>query len=165
MEVLGTSDSQERTAEVHLPPNEKTAWNDWQSVDFSALPVLPIEDCLLHPIASMQEFGTLEEFVRRSNNFWARFDASFCMGFAWYRDPCMRRLATLHPSLYLETLLRVSRLRFVSTPGCYDMLADPQFPWELLYEAYRKMSQLVSPDDPHVIREPGGNADHFYLCG
>ncbi len=112
----------------------------------------------------MNTFNSLEDFKDCSNNFWARFDASCVMDFRFESMPCFKRFIALYPQLYLDILFRVSRMRWCSSTESHCITDNKEFPWELLFEVYQKMSKLVSAQDPFVIRKDEETVDPVYLC-
>jgi hypothetical protein len=107
-------------------------------------------------IAPQVEYKTLEEFIERSNNFYL-----FFLPDCWTAQECYRKK---------EAFLRFQQSnpemdKEISGATMHAVRVAPEkpdLPWEKLFEAYKKMSQLVFVDDEWVMRD--GKPDDWYLC-
>lgn len=109
-------------------------------------------------VAPMHQFDTFEEFMEHQNNFWASFGAGGMMGEINAQKKYYQRFAILNPDSYIR-LARGHRDIYARMVGGEETFDDPW--WVEMYEAYKKVSQLVDMSDEYVIRD--GEVDAYKL--
>ena len=108
-----------------------------------------------HQVAPIREYKTLEDFIRRQNNFYVHFLDDRRLGNEVYRSTAhFKRFQEQHPEMERE----------VTKATVQAARAKPiqKLPYEQLWEAYKIMSKLVFLDDEYVMRD--GQPDALFLC-
>ena len=111
--------------------------------------------------AQMMEFPTLEDFKAGQNNFYMTFDTNETMPDFYRITPVFQRFQKAQPELEQEVTTRITELRAEERPQFYYPDNFPEDAFEKLYEAYKLISQLVSIEDPEVMKDE--KVDERYL--
>lgn len=109
-------------------------------------------------VAPMHQYDSFEDFMKHQNNFWASFGAGGMMGEINGRKKYYQRFAILNPDMYVR-LARGHRDIYARMVQGEETFDDPW--WVEMYEAYKKVSQLVDMSDEYVIRD--GEVDEYKL--
>jgi len=95
-------------------------------------------------IAPQKEFKSLEEFIQHSNNFYCHFIDYTPMSNTCYRTrEAFIRFQEKYPD-FEKDLTAKTVLSFQTKRSLKEL------PWEELFDAYKKMSQLVYLEDEDV---------------
>ena len=138
-----SSNPSQRLSGEPLSPYEVTAL--WTDPDKGIVPV------------TMQQFDSLEDFANRSNNFPMFFtlQEGHWIGDTIRDQKVFKRLCILEPQLVDDA---TTQLQGKEVPPSSDVES-----WQILYKAYRKMSELVDVNDAAVMMADG-TKDTFLLC-
>lgn len=111
---------------------------------------------------TQHQYATLEEFDRGSNNFHVYFDpTNEGSGPGRRRRKHFQRFVALHPDLARKAFDLMSQYRARIESGSDDLSFGPELD-QVLYDAYREMSQLVDIHDSYTT-DPKGNPDEYVL--
>src|SRR3989338_4164394 len=91
-----------------------------------------------------KQFSNLGEFLQNQNNFWAHFLKGNPFGEIRREKPHFIRFQAKNPNLEAELSERVTQERAKNTNYFSAMT------YELLFVAYKEISELVYDDDPGV---------------
>jgi len=104
-------------------------------------------------VASLIQFGTLDDFVDRQDNYWAHFLDDVDFGQMKREHPYFKRFQAAHPEMERQVTEATVRAR--------RAVPRERLPYEQLWETYKLMSKLVFVDDKDL--QNYGQSNPYFL--